>query len=157
MSTESMTSIPLHVFDVPEMINLEADFRYNFFVADETINESGNDAVNGRLSRRFRNKGTVDQANLDKRVPRYAIVEFGVKDTKKSMIATKGSRLRSSRREIRRALEDGKIYTEEKAAGMGMDSVCLDNKGVPQNMENFIRMRLNSLGKEEATPLEILK
>ena len=157
MSAESMTSIPLHVFDVPEMIELEADFSYNFFVSDETINESGNPAVNGNLSKRFRDKGTVDQSNLDKRVPRYATVRFNVKDTRKSMIATKNSAIRSSRREIRRALRDGKIYTEERAAGMGMDSVCLDNKAVPQNMENFIRMRLNSLGKEEATPLEMLK
>ena len=42
MSVESIPSQPLPVFDVPEMIDIKAEFRYNFFVADETIDESGN-------------------------------------------------------------------------------------------------------------------
>ena len=43
MSSESIVSRPLHFFDVPEVTSLTAGFSYNFFVADEKINESGND------------------------------------------------------------------------------------------------------------------
>ena len=157
MSTESMVSRPLHVFDVPEMINLKSSYIYNFFVADETINESGNEAVNGNLSSRFLRKGTIDSSNLNSRVPRYAVIKFDVKDTKKNLLSTKSSAIKSSRDEIEYALERNLIYTEEIAAGMGMDSLCFDNKGIPRNIENFVRMRLNSFGKDEAAPLEVLK
>ena len=155
MSTESMVSLPIQSFDIPEMENLEASYVYNFFVADETVNESGNDAVNGNLSSRFLKKGTTDSANLNARIPRYAVLKFGVKDTKKSMLATKSSAIQSSRNEIQYALENGLIYTEDTA--VGFNALCLDNRELPLNIENFIRARLNSFGKDEATPLEILK
>ena len=55
MSIESIASQPLPVFDVPEMEKVEASFTYNFFVADETINETGNDRiVNNREGRLYR-------------------------------------------------------------------------------------------------------
>ena len=156
MSVESIPSQPLPVFDVPEMIDIKAEFRYNFFVADETIDESGNRAVNGNLSRRFKNKGTVDETNLDARQSRYATLTFGLKDTKKSMLATKNSSLKSTRREIRRSLRKGKIFTEDEAAGLNFSALCAGNLQLPQNIENMVRMRLNSLGTDEATPLELL-
>jgi len=56
MSVESIASRPLPVFDVPEMEKVKASFTYNFFVSDETIDESGNDALNGNLSSRFLRK-----------------------------------------------------------------------------------------------------
>ena len=155
MSAESIVSLPIQSFDIPEMHNLEASYVYNFFVADETVNESGNDAVNGNLSSRFLKKGTTDTTNLNARIPRYAIIKFGLKDTKKSMLATKNSAIKSSGNEIRYALENGLIYTEDTA--VGFNALCLDNRELPLNVENFIRTRLNSFGKDEATPLEILK
>ena len=84
MSVESIPSQPLSIFDVPEMQGIEAKFFYNFFVADETIDESGNEALNGNLSSRFLRRGTVDTTNLNARQPRYATITFGLKDTKKS-------------------------------------------------------------------------
>ena len=53
MSSESIISRPLHFFDVPEVVSLSATFRYNFFVADEKINETGDEAVDGNLATRF--------------------------------------------------------------------------------------------------------
>jgi hypothetical protein len=156
MSVESIPSQPLPIFDVPEMQEVEAKFTYNFFVADETINETGNDAVNGNLSSRFLRKGTVDNTNLNARQPRYAMLTFGLKDTKKSMLATKNSSLKSSIDEIQSALRDGKIFTEDEAAGLSFSALCAGNQQLPSNIENMIRMRLNSIGTEEATPLELL-
>ena len=54
MSSNSMPSKPVHFFDVPEVKNFEAELSYNFFVPDESVDESGNEALNGNLSRRFR-------------------------------------------------------------------------------------------------------
>ena len=65
MSSESIVSRPLHFFDVPEVVSLSADFSYNFFMSDEKINESGNEAVDGNLSSRFLRKGTADITNLN--------------------------------------------------------------------------------------------
>ena len=156
MSVESIPSQPLPIFDVPEMQNVKAVFRYNFFVADETVDESGNDAVNGNLSSRFKRKGTVDITNLNSRQPRYATLTFGLKDSKKSMLATKNSSIKSSVDEIQWALRNGKIFTEDEAAGLNFTALCAGNLQLPTNIENLLRMRLNSLGTDEATPLELL-
>ena len=156
MSIESIPSQPLSIFDVPEMQEIEAKFFYNFFVADETVDESGNDAVNGNLSSRFLRKGTTDTSNLNTRQPRYATLSFGLKDTKKSILNTKNSSIKSSVDEIKYALSEGLIFTEDEAAGMIFSSGRQSNEQLPNSIENAIRMRLNSLGKDEATPLELL-
>ena len=157
MSSDSMVSKPLHFFDVPEINDLRAEFTYNFFVSDETVNEDGNQAIDGNLSSRFLRKGTVDTANLNARIPRYVTLNFSLEDTKKSILSTRSSAVRSSRDEIERALQNNLIYTEEKATAAGFSSLCFDNSQLPQNLENFMRLWLNSAGGEEATPLEILK
>ena len=156
MSSESIISRPLHFFDVPEVVSLQAKFSYNFFVADEKINESGDEAVNGNLSYRLLRKGTADTTNLNARIPRYTALEFTVQDTPKSMFATKNSAVKSSREEIQKALSDGKIYTETQAAGIDFDSYIFANDQLQINLENFFRRRLTSFGQEEATPLELL-
>ncbi len=156
MSSESIVSRPLHFFDVPEVTSLTAGFSYNFFVADEKINESGAEAVNGNLSTRFLRKGTVDITNLNARIPRYVTLKFGVQDTVKSILATKNSAIKSTRSEIKNALDEGKIYTETQAAGMDFDSYVFSNDQLQVNLENFFRRRLNSFGEEEASPLELL-
>ena len=156
MSSESIVSRPLHFFDVPEVTSLSAGFSYNFFVADEKINESGGEAINGNLSTRFLRKGTVDTTNLNARTPRYIKLDFGVQDTKKSMLATKNSAIKSTRSEIKKALGEGKIYTETQAAGVDFDSYVFSNEQLQVNLENFFRRRLTSFGEEEASPLELL-
>jgi len=156
MSVESIASRPLPVFDVPEMEKVKASFTYNFFVSDETIDESGNDALNGNLSSRFLRKGTVDTTNLNARIPRFATLTFGLKDTKKSMLATKSSAVSSTKGEIEWALSNGKIFSEDDASGMGYESICVANECLPRDIENMLRARLNSMGLDEATPLELL-
>ena len=156
MSSESIVSRPLHFFDVPEVTSLTAGFSYNFFVSDEKINETGAEAVNGNLSTRFLRKGTVDITNLNARIPRYITLEFGVQDSPKSMLATRNSAIKSTRNEIKKALDEGKIYTETQAAGMDFDSYVFSNEQLQTNLENFFRRRLTSFGEEEASPLELL-
>ena len=156
MSSESIISRPLHFFDVPEVVSLSATFRYNFFVADEKINETGDEAVDGNLATRFLQKGTADITNLNARTPRYVKLSFQVQDTKKSMLATRSSAITTYREEIQSALEAGKIYTETQAAGVDFDSYIFSNNNLQVNLENFFRRRLNSFGEEEATPLELL-
>ncbi|MAG26769.1 hypothetical protein CMI47_14605 [Candidatus Pacearchaeota archaeon] len=156
MGSESIVSRPLHFFDVPEVTSLSAGFSYNFFVSDEKINESGAEAVNGNLSSRFLRKGTVDTTNLNARIPRYVQLDFGVQDTPKSILSTRNSAIKSTRNEIKKALDEGKIYTETQAAGMDFDSYIFSNEQLQTNLENFFRRRLASFGEEEASPLELL-
>ena len=156
MSSESIVSRPFHFFDVPEVVSLTSKFQYNFFMSDEKINESGDEAVDGNLSSRFLNKGTADITNLNARTPRYIELNWFVKDTKRSMLATKNSAIKTTRDEIMLALEQGKIYTETQAAGIDFDSYVFENSKLQSNLENFFRRRLTSFGEEEATPLELL-
>ena len=156
MSSESIISRPLHFFDVPEVTSLKSAFRYNFFVSDEKVNETGDPAVDGNLSTRFLRKGTADITNLNARTPRYVKLDWTVLDTKKSMLVTKNTAIHTSRDEIQTALEEGKIYTETQAAGIDFDSYIFANSTLQTNLENFFRRRLSSFGEEEATPLELL-
>ena len=131
MSSESIVSRPLHYFDVPEVNSLSADFSYNFFVSDEKVNESGNEAVNGNLSSRLLRKGTADITNLNARIPRYVSLAFTVQDTPKKILATKNSAIRTTRREIQDALDAGNIYTETQAAGLDFDAYVFANDQYP--------------------------
>ncbi len=157
MSSESIVSRPLHYFDVPEVNSLSADFSYNFFVSDEKVNESGNEAVNGNLSSRLLRKGTADITNLNARIPRYVSLTFTVQDTPKKILATKNSAIRTTRREIQDALDAGNIYTETQAAGLDFDAYVFANDQVPTNLDNFFRRRLTSFGGEESSPLDLLR
>ena len=80
MSVKSLPSKPIQFFDLPEVINLTADFFYNFFIADEQINEQGRKIADGNLSQRISRAG---EKNLSSRVPRFVKLEYRVRDTKK--------------------------------------------------------------------------
>ena len=80
MGFESIASKPIHFFDVPEVKNFSASFVYNFFVPDESIDESGNESLNGNLSDRFLRKGTIDKKNINSRVPRNVELSVSLGD-----------------------------------------------------------------------------
>ena len=159
MSSESIASKPFNFFDVPEIIDLQATFQYNFFMADETVDESGNDACNGNLSRRFLRKGTADMGNLNARTPRYVKLDFQVQDSKKSMMATRSSAAqgqRTSPRALKKMLQAGQVFSETQASGKEHDSYLFSNSELPTQLENMWINRFTALGVEEASRLEML-
>ncbi len=152
--SESIPSKPIHFFDVPEVKEFDAEFRYNFFMPDETIDESGNEAVSGNLSRRFTRKGTADTSNLNSRVPRYVELSFSFSDTKKPILGARRRRSRGfamSRKQIRRALNDQQIVTEDAASEGRYTSFCISNSSYDVDLENFMRMTLNKYVAEESS------
>ena len=155
MSFESISSKPLHFFDVPETRDLEVSFSYNFFVPDEKINESGDEAIRGNLSERFLRKGTADTSNLNSRIPRYVKLSFSIGDSKKKMLGPRGrsSSLKATRGEITEALQSGLFVTEDEVSLSRFRSSMLGNQSVSFDLENFMRMTLNKhvAAVEEAT------
>ena len=138
MSSESIPSKPFNFFDVPEISSLTAQFQYNFWTVNEVADESGDDAVNGNLGRRFRKKGTADMGNLNARVPRYIKLDFQVRDSKKSMLATRNSSVggrQITNKDIQRLLASGKIFSETQACGKEHDSYLFSNSNIATSLE----------------------
>lgn len=145
MSFESISSKPLHFFDVPETKDLKVTFSYNFFVPDEKIDESGTEAIRGNLSERFLRKGTADTSNLNSRVPRYVKLSFSIGDSKKKMLGprAKSRELTSTREEITEALQSGLFVTEDEVSLSRFKSAVLGNQSTSFELENFMRLSLN--------------
>jgi hypothetical protein len=146
LSFESLSSKPLHFFDIPEVKSLSVSFSYNFFVPDERIDESGNDALNGNLSERFLRKGTADTTNLNARVPRYVKLDFFIGDSRKRVRGTKSvsSSLKSTREEITKALNEGLFVTEDSASTGRFKSMVLTSESIEKDLDTLMRL---SLGK----------
>ena len=155
MSFESITSKALHFFDVPEIEGLKATFSYNFFVPDEKVDESGDEAIRGNLSERFLRKGTADTSNLNSRIPRYVKLSFSIGDSKKKMLGprSKPSSLKTSREEITSALRSRLFVTEDQVSVNRFRSAIVGNQSLSFDLENFMRLTLNKYvsAVEEAT------
>ena len=152
--SESMPSKPVHLFDVPEVKAFDAEFKYNFFVPDEKVDESGNEAVNGNLSTRFLRKGTADTTNLNARIPRLVEFSFSFADTKKPILGTRRQRKSSfamTSKEILKALNNRMIVTEDDASENRYTSLCISNESYDTTLENFMRMTLNKYVVDEAS------
>jgi hypothetical protein len=157
MSFDSMQSKPIHFFDVPEVKSFAADYRYNFFMSDESIDESGNEALNGNLGTRFLRKGTADQtSNLNARIPRYVSFSFFLGDSKKPMMnsASAKTALKMTKDEILNALNKGLVVTEDDASESMYHSLTIGNAGLSSELENFMRLTLNRYVVNEASIMD---
>jgi len=158
MSFETIPSKPLHFFDVPEVKSLNAEFIYNFFVADESIDESGNESLRGNLSPRFLRKGTIDTSNMNARIPRYVELKFGLGDTKKKMggSRSRSRKLRFTKEKILEAINSGKVVIEDDASSNRYMSSCFGNSNLSSELENFMRVSLNKYTLEESSIQEAI-
>lgn len=160
MSSQSMPSKPIHFFDVPEIKSFSTKYSYNFFVSDESINETGNDALNGNLSSRFLRKGTADTSNMNSRIPRYVEFTIEMADSKKSMFTGKrklDKKFNLTKKEILGHLNNGSVLTEDQAAELRLNSFCVDNTTLDVDLENLMRTTLNMYTVEEASITEAAK
>lgn len=150
---DTMPSKPIHFFDVPEVKAFSAEYFYNFFVPDETIDESGNEILSNRLSPRFLRKGSADLTNLNARVPRYVKFAFSFGDTKRPIMNQRSLRrgFFMTDQQILEALNSGKIVTEDEAAESRYKSLCLGNQSVDFDLENFMRLSLNRYVVDESS------
>lgn len=153
MSFDSINSKPIHFFDVPEIKSLKTSFAYNFFASNESIDESGSEAINGNLSKRFLRKGTVDTQNLNSRTPRYVKLEFAIGDTKKKMMSQKGSKtaLTATLKEVLAALNKGQIITEDDIAVLRYNTETIGNSSLDVDLQNFMRIVLNKYMPDESS------
>jgi len=158
MGFESIASKPIHFFDVPEVKNFSASFVYNFFVPDESIDESGNESLNGNLSDRFLRKGTIDNKNINSRVPRYVELSFSLGDTKKKMLTLSNSSvIKSTKEEIVAALNSGMVITEDDISSLLLKTEKLGNDSVDKDLNNFMSLVLTKYMGEESTVQQALK
>jgi len=155
-----MPSKPIHFFDVPEITTFSTKYSYNFFVSDESINETGNDALNGNLSPRFLRKGTADTSNMNSRIPRYVEFAIGMQDSKKPMFIGKSqssSEFKLTKDELLDHLNNGSVLTEDQAAELRLNSFCIDNTGIDIDLENLMRTTLNMYTVNESSITEAAK
>jgi len=143
---ESLPSKPIHILELPKIENLSIRYVYNFFVSDESIDESGNEALNGVLSERFLRKGTVDKTNLNSRIPRYIEFDFKVQDVNKNFLNIRkqqNSELKSSRGEILEAIRDKKIITSGILDLERFSALTVSNRDIDLELEDLFRDVLN--------------
>ena len=152
MKSVSMPSKPIHFFDVPEVNSFTADYKYNFFMSDESIDESGNEALNGNLSARFIDKGTADTTNLNARIPRYVNFSFSIGESKKPMLSKNAARdMLMSKEDILDAFNSGLVVTEDDASESLYHSINIGSKGLTGALENLMRLTLNRYVANESS------
>ena len=158
MGFESIASKPIHFFDVPEVKDFATSFVYNFFVPDESINESGDESLNGNLSDRFLRKGTIDKRNINARIPRYVELSFSLGDTKKKMLTrSSSSSIKSTKEEIIDALNSGMVITEDDISNLLLKTEKLGNDSVDKDLNDFMSLVLTKYMGEESTIQQALK
>ena len=158
MGFESIASKPIHFFDVPEVKDFSASFVYNFFVPDESIDESGNESLNGNLSDRFLRKGTIDKKNINSRIPRYVELSFSLGDTKKKMLTrSSSSAIKSTKEEIVNALNSGMVITEDDISNLLLKTEKLGNDSVDKDLNNFMSLVLTKYMGKESTVQQALR
>jgi hypothetical protein len=158
MSSDSIQSKPIHFFDVPEVKSFDVDYRYNFFISDESIDESGNEALNGNLSKRFLRKGTADSSNLNARIPRYVSFSLSLNDSKKPMMHASSAKksMAMTKEQILDALNKGLVVTEDDASESVYHSLTIGNTAVDSELENLMRLTLNRYVVNEASIMEAI-
>lgn len=158
MSFESIASKPIHLFDVPEVKDLSVTFTYNFFVPDESVNESGDEALNGNLSDRFLRRGTIDKKNINARIPRYVELNFSLGDTRKKMMTrSSSSELKSTREEIIDALNDGLVITEDDMSSLLLKTEKVGNDSIGDDLNDFMSLVLTKYMGDESTVQQALR
>ena len=133
-------SVPIQVIDLPEVTGLVAEGVYNFFVRDETINETG---LNGVSAAKARSLEPLD-TNRDARNPRYIKLSWVVQDSIKSAMEDQSTGVSCTAREVRAALEAGQVYTEEASAGSGFDNYIFSAENLPDELEMWWRTQLTN-------------
>lgn len=146
MTIISYPSKPIHVFDSPEVESVDVKFYYNFFTPDEKINESGNEALDGKLPQEFRRKNSSTFKSFKARSPRFNIINVSMSNPTGALSGYLGSvpsALTATKRELEEALSSGLVVTETNATSKTYTAVTLGDSMIDDEMENLMRLALN--------------
>jgi len=136
----------------------KTEYIYNFFTVDERINENGLKAVPGRITNEM-TPSELGSPDVEQTIPRYVKVDFnyfGDTHSFEQVVFGDGD-LRINGAEIRPALLNNQIVTEESLGSYDFTSYLYGNKQLEEVCDGFFRRLFTSSGVESASQLELLK
>ena len=145
MSGSSVYSKPVHVFDAPEIGNIKAEFVYNFFTKNERIDETGYKQLVDK-DRSFFKNGVPNYRTINARVPRFVQlnIEYGLDPSLMTADDIKrGPRFEMSQNELKSAVANGLVVTEQTATSRFYTGYTSGNAGLDDELNNVMRLKLN--------------
>ena len=132
------------IVDVPEPTNLIINFVYNFFVANERVDETGSSYVKGVKNQNLQK--LVDYSSLQFEVPRYVEVSF-------SQVETFGDSYGDAKNQVQQnQLDISKANSEETITNVGFISLReSDDDAIPRIKEKLDALsRILGIGFEDS-------
>lgn len=146
----SYPSKVLTILDVPEVWRFRARFKYNFFVPDEKIDESGDARLHGAASNDLK-------YSLRKRIPRWIEFSFDPADVRtNASVDNEFVAELSKPQNVERIIKDNldKIQKEIDVASKGYSTLNLQDRSIGYKAHKLlrlsIRVRGRSLGYEKS-------
>jgi len=154
MTTTSLPSKRVVVVSAPEVNSFEAKFNYDFFVADERSNASGNTAprfITRNPSENF-NESFVSSKNFQDKVPRFVKFTWGPIINARDYIAIATS--------IKNNFS--KIHNEQNFSLADTSNIDFQDTGADERLSYFIRRALEEVQKgfnptSPESPLDVAK
>lgn len=154
MTTKSLPSKKTVVVSAPEVNNFGAKFNYDFFVADERTNSSGDTAprfIVRKPAESF-DESFVSSKNFHDKVPRFVKFNWSPIITPRDYIA------------VRTSIGDNfdKIHNEQNFSLEETSNIDFQDTGADQRLNFFIRRALEEVQKgfaptEPESPLDVAK
>ena len=152
----SYTSRFFLLSNVKPIDTARGEFTYNFFTADERVNEKGQAAVS---SERYSSSLTQEQLsdpNVSQEIPRYVRLDFNyfghVPDFGSSIISNKDI----NESLISVAARGNHIIAEESLGAYDFSTMLYGNKQLEESCDSFFRKEFSKTG-EQGSPAELLK
>jgi len=128
------------VLDVPEVLDFHASFRYNFFVADEKVNDRGDRRVQGASD-------DDEEKELAKRIPRWIDFSFSPVDTRTNAAVDNEFVARISRpQDVARLIRNNlsKIQNESDVAQKGYTALKLQDSSLDTKARRLVHHTLTT-------------
>ena len=148
---KTLPSVKFAILDAPEVQNLKVNFVYNFFVPDESVNESGllpQKIIKEKTPADF-NQSFIDSSNFNRFVPRYNKITWQPSAPGNSRIAKVS---------IKANLD--KIYNENSFSVEQFCSVQFQDANLSDKYKFFVRRLADSFeedAKEELSIMDLAK
>ena len=133
------------ILDVPEVWRFRARFRYNFFVPDEKLNDSGDARLHGVST-------DNEEYSMRKRIPRWVDFSFDPADSRTNASVDNEFVSNLSRpQDVERLIRDNldKIQNETDVASKGYSAFNLQDRSIGYKASKLLRLSIRTRGRAE--------
>jgi len=139
----SFPSKVVTILDVPEVWRFRAGFRYNFFVPDEKVNDSGDARLHGVST-------NSEEASMQKRIPRWIDFSFDPADTRTNASVDNEFVSNLSRpQDVEKLIRDNmsKIQNEADVASKGYSTFNLQDRSLGYKASQLLKLSMRTRGR----------